>query len=408
MVEKKSPTSDHQIASIQEKRNALMRKIKQWRELQFIYMPGAVTTPLRLPEDSAEDNDIETAETVPLLLPSSLDPASRERVCRHQIAEHERLFRMAQLQDSLIELRHTRKIRRTLLVNHYTQVAGQGQRVNTRSRTVLNGVESRIAKFVKRYRTAYQALLQLDPTGNWQETFLELKDSDNRGPGKESDEEGVGDGSYFRSWIWLSNPRAPGATDGGEECASEEEVNEVLRVEWTTSFARLERWAEEVELLQEEMRRVVMFLEWKAGDWLGKNNARAGKLALDVQSGVNAYARKQAAVYHNLAISFAKLWRPVLVLHCLQHSWVMEYLTKNGVPFVDAAPSARTRGAPKSGPSSDSHSVPSAVLAPSDLLSGDMTINHGLLLEEESCSGDSDLEDTDSDSEVDLDDDLDF
>lgn len=82
-----------------------------------------------------------------------------------------------------------------------------------------------------------------------------MKDSDNRGPGKESNEDGPGDGSYFRSWIWLLNPRAPDATDVGvgEEGASEEDVNELLRVEWTTSFARLERWAEEVELLQEEM-----------------------------------------------------------------------------------------------------------------------------------------------------------
>ena len=113
---------------------------------------------------------------------------------------------MAQLQDSIIKLRHARKIRRKLLLNHYTQIAGQGQWANTRSRTVLNSVESRIVKFVKRYRIAYRALLQLDPSGDWQEVFLELKDSDNRGPGKENDEEGTGDSSYFRSWIWLPNP----------------------------------------------------------------------------------------------------------------------------------------------------------------------------------------------------------
>ena len=182
-----------------------MRQIRKWKELQLVYMPGAITTLPQVSEDDFEDNDVETAENVPLLLPSSLDPENRKRVCLWQVAEHERLLRLAQLQDSLIELRHARKIRRTLLVNHHVQIAGQGQRANTRSHTVLNGVENRITKFVERYCVAYQALLQLDPAGNWQETFLELRDSDNRGPGKEDNEEGVGDGSYFRSWIWLSN-----------------------------------------------------------------------------------------------------------------------------------------------------------------------------------------------------------
>ena len=84
-----------------------MRQIKKWRELQLVYMPGIVATQPQSPEDGAEDNDVEAAETIPLLLPSSLDPERRERVCLPQIAEHERLLRMAHLKDSLVELRHT-------------------------------------------------------------------------------------------------------------------------------------------------------------------------------------------------------------------------------------------------------------------------------------------------------------
>jgi hypothetical protein len=320
-VEKKLPTSDTQIASIQEKRNALMQQIKKWQQLQLVYMPGAAVSPPRTPGDNAEDDDVETAETVPLLLPSSLDPEMRARVCLQQVAEYKRLLRTAQLQDSLVELRHIRKVRRRLLVNHHTQVAGEGVRANTRSHTVISSVEERIAKFVERYRVAYQALLQLDPVGDWREKYLELKDSDNCGPGKEKNEGGTGDGTYFRSWIWLANPRVPDSADGeaGEEGASEEDVNEVLRVEWTTSFARLERWHEEVELLQEEMRRVVVFLEWKSQDWLSKAEAREGKVTLSVQHGLNAYAKKQAAVYRNLATSFTKLWRPMSRFRPLFH-----------------------------------------------------------------------------------------
>jgi hypothetical protein len=299
-------------------------------------MPGVAVAPFSTSEDDAEDNT-EAAEDIPLLLPSSLDTERRERVCLDRVAEHERLLRTAQLQDSLAELRHTRKIRRKLLMNHYTQIAGQGQRANTRSRAILNNVESRVARFVERYRAAYQALLWLDPTGDWRDTYLELKDSDNRGPGKERHEEGVGDGAYYRSWIWLSNTRVPETADGivGEEGASEEDINEILRVEWTTSFARSERWKEEVELLQEEMRRVVAFLEWKSQDWLTKVGVPRGNTTPDIGSGLDAYAKKQAAIHCNLAVSFAKLWRPTLVSYNLKHSWVTVFLAKNGVPLTN-------------------------------------------------------------------------
>ena len=216
------------------------------------------------------------------------------------------------------------------------------QWVDTRSCTEVNNIKKCITKFVECYHAAYQTLLQLVPTSNWWETFLELKDSDNQGLGKEYDEEGVGGGSYLCSWIWLLNPQVPGAADSEvrEEGASEEDVNEVLHVKWATSFARLERWSEEVELLQEEMWQVVMFLKWKSMDWLVKKNAHLEELALDIQSGVNVYAQKQAMVYHNLAISFANLWCPALVSHGLQHVWVTEYLTGHGVLLTDTAPSA--------------------------------------------------------------------
>lgn len=323
-----------------------MRQIIKWQELQLVYMPGVA--PLLQPsEDNAEDIDITIAENLPLLLPSSLDLESRRRICLQDVDKHERLLRMAQLQDSLTSLRDARKVRRKLIVNHHTQVAGQGQRANTRSRTVMDSVESRIDKAAERYRAAYQALLRLDPDGHWQQTFLELKDRDNRGPGKETSEEGLGDGSYFRSWIWLSNPRLPDAATSGvvEESASEEEVNDFLRVEWTTSFARLERWVEEVELLQEEMRRTVAFLEWRSREWLAKVDVRKGTSTPDVQSGLNAYAQKQAAVYHHLAASFVTLWCPTLVSYNLQHTWTMEYMTQHGGPLVDTETLAsRARG----------------------------------------------------------------
>jgi hypothetical protein len=341
VTQNKSLKSDTQKASIQEKRNILTRQIRKWREAQVIYMPGATTPSSQPPDSNADGNDIdgsESPESISLVLPSELETTRRNALCLHHVAEYEKQLRLAQLQDSLIELRRIRRIRYTLLVNHKTQVAGQGQRANTRSRSLISSVDDRITKFVQRYRAAYNALIRLDPTGTWQEMFLELKDQDNRGPGKEECERGLGDGSYELSWIWLSNPRTrdtSGTQAGDEGGASQEEVNDVMRVHWTTSYARAQRWTEEVDLLQEEMRRVVMFLQWKAEDWLAKQDVRLATATPSIQSGLRAYARKQAAVYHNLAVSFSKSWHPTFVSNGLNYSWITEYMKKHGMPFPD-------------------------------------------------------------------------
>jgi hypothetical protein len=320
-------------------------------------MPGAATPSFPTHDDDADEDyvgDSEVPESIPLVLPSELEPARRDAVCLHKVAEYEQQLRLAQLQDSLIELRRVRRIRYSLLMNHRTQIAGEGGRPNTRSRTVVNSVDERIDKFTQRYRTAYSALLRLDPTGTWQETYLELKNEDNRGPGKEDNEGPLGDGSYTLSWIWLANPRARDVdwseAVNGEDGASDEEVNEMMRVQWATSHARMERWTEEVQLLQEEMRRVVMFLEWKSENWLEKQDARLATASSSVQSGLCAYARKQAAIYHDLAVSFVRAWRPTLVSHNLEHSWDADYMTKHGIPPSDIdVPTTQAQGKPKSG-----------------------------------------------------------
>ncbi|KAF6754950.1 hypothetical protein DFP72DRAFT_755635, partial [Ephemerocybe angulata] len=73
---------------------------------------------------------------------------------------------------------------------------------------------------------------------------------------------------------------------------------------------RTKRWEEEVLLLQEEMRRVVVYLFWKA-DWWGGKGRQANKHASpDVRLGLSAYASKQASYCWQLAYSSLKVWTP--------------------------------------------------------------------------------------------------
>jgi hypothetical protein len=62
-----------------------------------------------------------------------------------------------------------------------------------------------------------------------------------------------------------------------------------------------------VELLAEEMRRVLVFLEWKATWWMNQGN-RPFDVSPDIADGVRAYAAKQAHIHRTLADSFRQQW----------------------------------------------------------------------------------------------------
>lgn len=81
-----------------------------------------------------------------------------------------------------------------------------------------------------------------------------------------------------------------------------------LRCEWAKSKARADRWDEEVQLVIEEMQRVLAFLEWKASWWDRQGKAQLN-VSHDILQGACAYAAKQAYVNRALAASFEMCWR---------------------------------------------------------------------------------------------------
>ena len=239
-------------------------------------------------------------------------------------------LRFGQLHDSLDELCRARCIRRGLITFHKVQLAGEGQKVQMKSRAAMHSVQECIDWSVRRYRAAREALLHLDPSGNWQDLYCTLDDRDNRGPGKEPEEVSASDGRYVPSWIWLSNSNAT-AGDPTQSTISPDEVNEDMRVEWAQCVACADCWEEEVVLLQEEMRRIVHFLEWKSKDWISRADLRANIVAKEVCLGLSAYACKQASIFHNLAIWFCQRWRSKLVSLSLSDAWATEFLNTQGI-----------------------------------------------------------------------------
>jgi len=326
--------SDGQKATLLEKRGVLLHQIEKWRKLQAVYMPGV------LDADTADQGSPQKvkAESIKLLLPSQLDAEDRDSICLGGVINSEKELRLAQLEDSLNDLRRARRIRRGLLTFHKVQLAGQGQKTQTKSQGVMQTVQDRIHRHVRRYRVAREALLCLNPDGEWKNLYLRLTDNDNRGPGKEPEETLGSDGRYTPSWIWCSTTTA----------ISPDEVNEDMRVEWAQCTARADRWEEEVILLQEEMRWTVQFLEWKSSDWFAKVDARASTTTPAIQAGLSAYAKKQGAVFHNLAIRFCQRWRSTLVAHSLPHAWATNFLETHKKPLSnpDFEKRKRAKGLP--------------------------------------------------------------
>ncbi|KAJ7725158.1 hypothetical protein B0H14DRAFT_3519387 [Mycena olivaceomarginata] len=70
------------------------------------------------------------------------------------------------------------------------------------------------------------------------------------------------------SWIWVNRGES---WEPGDDVA----MNEAVRIAWAKTRARAMRWTEEVDLLEEEMRHIVEFLQWRSGWWKERANIQA-------------------------------------------------------------------------------------------------------------------------------------
>ena len=223
-------------------------------------------------------------------------------------------LRLAQAEDMLDKIRGYRRNLYGVGVLRKMHISGTGTRPNTRVQAVFDRLQSKIRMAAESYRAARSALLRLEPEGDWAKKLKELHDEDIRGPNREEEQS---EGRYIPSWIWLT----PGVNTTPEGALPE--FGEQLRVEWAKTRARRDRWKEEIELVVEEMRRVLVFLVWKAGKWDDLGNASTFG-SEELNEGLRAYAAKQADYQQELAICFARRWYPILQSMPKQPSWLTD------------------------------------------------------------------------------------
>ncbi|KAG2051169.1 hypothetical protein BDR06DRAFT_983690 [Suillus hirtellus] len=275
--------TDTQWGSIVRMQNSLHCKIETWGRVQVLYMPAVL---------QGGCDDQHNAEDIILWLPSQM----KNKPCDQHLQNNEWELHYAQAHDVLEELRQCLRIHCSLLTFKREWIHGQG--ANMQAQNALTHIHAWRTACVKHYRSAWTALKFL---------ALLLKKMDWKGQLQELADEhikplvdlfGVGEGRHQVSWIWMME----GINCNGRDCD-----DDGVHIEWCKSRARALRWTEQVELLTEEMERVIQFFHWDTQHWEERRGQIAGENPAHTE-GLRAYAAQQADICCRLAGHFHALW----------------------------------------------------------------------------------------------------
>ncbi|KAF9012294.1 hypothetical protein BDZ89DRAFT_1142896 [Hymenopellis radicata] len=320
-----------QESKVHQRRRGLTVKIKEFRKWQAVYMPGVDGI---LKEDEHKRRETQSsaplAEDVKLYLPSQCAGRLRRRSkCPKRLINQEATLRKGQCSDALDRLR-SRLIAKRYLTN-FRNAHHVGQKDTTRSSKLLSSMSAKVQQATRKYRVARAALADLTGEASCG-AFRVLHDSDvkvyqtaesdaeavkklgrldrrdsrvtasgrvKRGKGKRTVHV-AGETRATMSWIWTAS--------GGPDAEEDGYLHECVRIEWAKALARKTRWAEEVELLKEEMRRVLRTLKWEEEQWSRRANAVVEHLRLAEAQGRRGYALRQMRDRARIRESFEELW----------------------------------------------------------------------------------------------------
>ncbi|KAJ7229225.1 hypothetical protein C8J57DRAFT_1534542 [Mycena rebaudengoi] len=328
--------TDTQRRVMIERTSKLRRKILAWMVIQTQFFPAV--TRIRELEDLARMRAAETqvipgilVHNMALWLPSALmgrpGATMDEAGCRFTVLEAEYRLRVGEAHEALHDIRRYLLVRTHLYKFKDGQV--RGVRDNMRSQDKIDALDEQVRRAAARYRSARRALVVLGRVlerREWEVALRPLAAEDVRGMprahfGDEQRQAGKTKAKDSRtsakrrkvahvalSWIWLVQKKSAEQEDEMSEAAQQPAMDEALRIEWAKTRARSMRWLEEVQLLQEEMRRIKQFLLWHSSWWAEQVGRRAELVDVLQAEGDRAYALRQAALKAGLSASFARCW----------------------------------------------------------------------------------------------------
>ncbi|KAK7022232.1 CxC2 domain-containing protein [Favolaschia claudopus] len=324
----KTHASQGQKTTVLERRNKLARKLATWIKTQTEFQPEVAR--LREAEDRARADAAKSqptagvaVERIELWLPSkqARTPAFTPKPSH---SRYEFDMREARAHEALEEVRRLLLVRTHLYKFKDQNVFGVGR--STRSKVTIEVYDERIRREADEYRAARQAIASLAPAlreTRWSLVLKELRpedirampralfsDPEKRKGKKRARKEGPPKEPREMSWIWRTGMTTLAATAATSEEAAAKATNESLRVEWAKTRARAHRWREEVDLLEEEMRRILVFLDWKAGWWRGLQG-RDDITEAGLKEGLAAYMERQACIQEAMKRRFESDWADV-------------------------------------------------------------------------------------------------
>ncbi|KAI0054741.1 hypothetical protein BV25DRAFT_1785935, partial [Artomyces pyxidatus] len=292
--------TDTQAAKLQERRNALAKRVVRFR------VQASKVFPLRaaLITETAQLNQAETSrpENVALPLPSSTPSPLRERIYPQEALDIEAKIRLAEATEALDRVRHHLRMRTYLNTYKIKNVTGQG--ACTRAQSLQSQVDAKVNASARRYRNARRVYHLLAGDGEWQDDLRELRDEDVRGLSERvlvaARQRDGGEGQKTLSWLWYSAASSGARGDGS--------VHAAVRTEWAKSRARARRWSEEVRFVKAEMERVLATFTYMSNMWNAFAQHASSSTSRELLDGLKAYAVQHSKLYCRLSRSFTSMW----------------------------------------------------------------------------------------------------
>ncbi|KAJ6529050.1 hypothetical protein DFH09DRAFT_1412508 [Mycena vulgaris] len=334
--------------TIQQKRVMLercsktRRKILAWMDMQTTFMPEVGVLRAAAAEKRAEEARLkpvagDLVQDLPLLMPSALDVSV---ACLPELQLFELRLREGQAHEALYEMRQQLLVQAHEYKYSDKHIRGGGVKGGMRSIARIEGIDEQIKRAKEMYRVARKGLEVLGPRVGkmeWQAVLQVLYEEDVRQMPEGAYRRKKGDKKESArarkkrktaqakpiSWIWLADGSAANADRNVA-------MNEALRIEWARTRALGLRNTEEVDMLEEEMRRTPVYLCWRA-DWWESQKVHIGEtqrpdlLVNAVQrEGHDAYATRQAGMLRTIAGRFEKKWSTIPGLVAVARAQVAE------------------------------------------------------------------------------------
>ncbi|KIO19636.1 hypothetical protein M407DRAFT_30707 [Tulasnella calospora MUT 4182] len=236
-----------------------------------------------------------------ILLPSRLSVDEINSLGLRPLLQIEMQLRVGHAYDSIGSLKKALSLRSFWTRHVKAQYSSQTRR--TKGQASLRSCQARVKEGARAYTTCYEWLIKCAPDMAQDFGLQKLRNQDLMLLSEYLEQQHYRHNGRQLSWIWTLKPKASQMDEDDEEENSSSGLdaviegwqNEFVRLEYVHARAAVDRWNEEVRILECEMAAVVRWFERRAMTWSRKCRTRADG------AGYKAYTCRQFSLYQVLA-----------------------------------------------------------------------------------------------------------